>query len=277
MDKDKAKEFEVYANKLYADNLREDRLASSKEKHETVRFLKGGEIVSQNEKQDMISALRSLPLLNEIDEKDLEHVLDEIILARVKTGDYIFKTGDSPDFMYLIFKGQMKIYFNTIDGDEQIFYIYKEGDFVGGHNLLMKTNYRYMGRALTDCKVVAIPKDTFHKYFYNSPELLRSVLSKSFERIRWAEDLIQRLSTSNATMKTAGLLIKLKNRIGIETEEGIRLELPLNREELGNYSGLRRETITRKLGEFKELGYIDLQGNKVIIIKDLESLEDYIL
>lgn len=277
MDKEKAKEFEVYANKLFADNLRADRLSNTEEKYETIRVLRDSEIVSSKEKQDMISVLRSLPLLNEIEEEDVKTVLDEIILAKIKKDDYIFRTGDSPDFMYLIFKGQIKIYFNTIDGEEQIFYIYKDGDFVGGHNLLLKTEYCYMGKALTDCKIVAIPKATFQKYFYNSPELLRSVLRKSFERIRLAEDLIQRLSTSNATMKTAALLIKLNKRMGVETEDGIRLELPLSREELGNYSGLRRETITRKLGEFKELGYIDIQGNRVIIIKNLEALEDYVL
>jgi CRP-like cAMP-binding protein len=78
-------------------------------------------------------------------------------------------------------------------------------------------------------------------------------------------------------MKTAGLLLKLVKRIGQETGESIRLELSMNREELGNYSGLRSETITRKLGEFKELGYIELVGNKVIIIKDLQALESYVL
>jgi len=36
-------------------------------------------------------------------------------------------------------------------------------------------------------------------------------------------------------------------------------------------------TITRKLGEFKELGYIELVGSRVIIIKDLEALESYVL
>ncbi|MGI6641506.1 MAG: Crp/Fnr family transcriptional regulator [Limnochordia bacterium] len=102
------------------------------------------------------------------------------------------------------------------------------------------------------------------------------MLSKSFERIRWAEELIQRLATSNASMKTAGLLLKLVKRLGVETEEGIRLELSMSREELGNYSGLRRETITRKLGEFRELGYIELVGNRVIIVKDLEALESYV-
>lgn len=51
----------------------------------------------------------------------------------------------------------------------------------------------------------------------------------------------------------------------------------MNREELGNYSGLTRETITRKLGEFKKLGYIDLIGTKVIVIKNVKILEELVL
>lgn len=277
MDKDKAKDFEIFANKLFADKLHKDRKENERIKQEKIKALKEKEVVSEVEKRDMIEGLKNLPLLIDVAEEDFDKVLNEIILSKIKSGDHIFKTGDPAEFMYLIYKGQMKIYFNTIDGEEQIFYIYHDGDFVGGLNLLAESSYLYMGQALTDCKIVAIPKKTFRKYFYDSPVVLRSVLSKSFERIRWAEDLIQRLSTSNASMKTAGLLLKLKNRIGVETKEGIRLELSLNREELGSYSGLRRETITRKLGEFKELGYIDLVGNKVIIIKDLKALENYVI
>lgn len=270
MDKDRAKELEVYANKLFAECLHQER-------QDKLELLRNREVASQKEKSEMLSTLRGLPLLSDVDEDDVEAVLSEVLLSNIKAGEYIFRTGDAPDFMYLIYEGQMKIFVNTMDGEEQIFYIYRDGDFVGGLNLLVQTPYRYIGQALTDCKVVVIPKTTFDTYFYNSPVVLRSVLTKSFERIRWAEALIQRLATSNASMKTAGLLLKLVNRIGVETEEGIRLELSMNREELGNYTGLRRETITRKLGEFRELGYIELVGNRVIIIKDLEALESYAL
>lgn len=277
MDKDKAKEFEITANKLFAESLRQERQASEIRKQEKLKLLKAKEVASQEEKSHVFAHLRKLPLLSDVDEADFDEVLSRVILLDVKAGEFIFRTGDPPDFMYLIYKGQMKIFYNTIDGEEQIFYIYRDGDFVGGLNLLVATPYRYIGQALTDCQVVAIPKAIFDKYFYNSPAVLRSVLAKSFERIRWAEELIQRLATSNASMKTAALLLKLAKRIGVETEEGIRLELSMNREELGNYSGLRRETITRKLGEFKELGFIELVGNKVIIIKDIEALEAYVI
>jgi pyruvate formate lyase activating enzyme len=275
MDKGRAKELEVYANKIFAEGLREQRQEQTQKQQEELG--RPTTAASDLGKSALLSVLRGLPLFNDLNEEDVEDVLQQVILADIKAGEYIFKTGDPPEAMYLIYKGQMKIFINTMDGEEQIFYIYRDGDFVGGLNLLVETPYRYIGQALTDCKVVVIPKTAFDKYFYHSPVVLRSVLVKSFERIRWAEDLIQRLATSNASMKTAGLLLKLAKRIGVETEEGIKLELSMNREELGNYSGLRRETITRKLGEFRELGYIELVGNKVIIIKDLEALESYVL
>lgn len=277
MDKDRAKELEIYANKLFADSLKQDRREREEKKQAKFKSLKDREVASEAEKSEILKNLRNLPLLSDVADEDAETVLKEVILSNIKAGEYIFKTGDLPEFMYLIYKGQMKIFFNSIDGEEQIFYIYTDGDFVGGLNLLVDEPYRYIGQALTDCKVVAIPRHIFDRYFYNSPVVLRSILVKSFERIRWAEELILRLSTSNASMKTAGLLLKLVKRIGVKTDEGIRLDLSLNREELGNYSGLRRETITRKLGEFRELGYIELVGNRTIIVKDVEALEAYVL
>ncbi len=277
MDKDRAKELEIYANKLFADSLKQDRREREEKKQAKLKSLKDREVASEAEKSEILKNLRNLPLLSDVADEDAETVLKEVILSNIKAGEYIFKTGDLPEFMYLIYKGQMKIFFNSIDGEEQIFYIYTDGDFVGGLNLLVDEPYRYIGQALTDCKVVAIPRHIFDRYFYNSPVVLRSILVKSFERIRWAEELILRLSTSNASMKTAGLLLKLVKRIGVKTDEGIRLDLSLNREELGNYSGLRRETITRKLGEFRELGYIELVGNRTIIVKDVEALEAYVL
>jgi pyruvate formate lyase activating enzyme len=276
MDKGRAKELEVYANKVLAEGLRAQRQEQTVKLQEQ-SAQRQAEAASDLGKSALLSVLRGLPLFNDLAEEDVQDVLQQVILADIKAGEYIFKTGDPPENMYLIYQGQMKIFINTMDGEEQIFYIYRDGDFVGGLNLLVQTPYRYIGQALTDCKVVVIPKAAFDKYFHDSPVVLRSVLVKSFERIRWAEDLIQRLATSNASMKTAGLLLKLAKRIGVETEEGIKLELSMNREELGSYSGLRRETITRKLGEFKELGYIELVGSRVIIIKDLEALESYVL
>lgn len=276
MDKEMAKEFEIYANRLFSESLHDERIKKESRRIEKIKELIDREVVSIGEDKSYIKTIRSLPIFQGIGDVEMNEILKEIKLLKVGIDDFVFKSGDKAEYMYAIITGQVKIYYNTIDGREQIFYIYRDGDFVGGLNLLEHKSYLYNGQALTDCEIIALPIDAFNEYILTNPVSLKIFLKKSFERIRWAEDLIQRLSTSNASMKTAGLLLRLKNSIGVKTEDGIKLELSLNREELGSYSGLTRETITRKLGEFKELGYIDLIGNKIIIIKDLEALEDFV-
>lgn len=232
--------------------------------------------LTDREKEEWQSVLRSMPLLAEVTEEGWAHVWQHIRLFWVEKGHFLFCSGDAADMMYIICRGHVKIYYNTADGREQIYYIYDEGDFVGGLNILNNASYLYMGETLEHSLIASVPKDVFDRYFLNNPQTLRRILKKSFERIRWAEDLIQRLSTNNATMKVAELLIRLKDSFGVETEEGVRLDLSMNREEMGNYSGMTRETITRKLGEFKALGYIDYTANKAILLKDLEGLRKLI-
>ncbi|NGT56159.1 Crp/Fnr family transcriptional regulator, partial [Clostridium perfringens] len=52
----------------------------------------------------------------------------------------------------------------------------------------------------------------------------------------------------------------------------IYINLPLNREQIANYCGITRETVSRRLSKFDKLGIIKLQGNKGLIIKDKEAL-----
>ena len=221
--------------------------------------------------------LRKLPLLRHLSVSEFEELASNVTVRRVKKGEFIFRGGDPADVLYIVCEGQFKILTHTPDGREQIMYIYNPGDFVGGLNLLKSHRYLYFGQALEDGIICTMGKAFFDKAVLNNPSILRQILEKSYDRIRWAEELITRLSSSNAGMKAAELLMRLAHRHGVQTPQGIRIDLSMTREDLGSYAGLTRETITRKLGEFKDLGYIDYTGSRVIVIKDEQALQDYIL
>lgn len=93
-------------------------------------------------------------------------------------------------------------------------------------------------------------------------------------RINLAENLAQNLATKDVEVRIASVLVEFMNRYGIEKEEGIHVKLPLNREQMANYCGVTRETVSRKLSKFDKTGIINLHGNKAIIIKDIEALLD---
>lgn len=221
--------------------------------------------------------LRKLPLLRHLSVADFEELAQHVRVRKVKKAEQIFQSGDPASELYIVCSGQFKIFTYTPDGREQIMYIYNPGDFVGGLNLLTSSRYLYTGQALEESVICTISKPFFDRACLNNPSILRQILEKSYDRIRWAEELIARLSSSNAGIKVAELLLRFAVRYGTPTKEGIRIDLNLNREELGSYTGLTRETFTRKLGEFKDLGYVDFIGSRIILIKDEAAIRSYLM
>ena len=232
--------------------------------------------IAPDERSTILKNSHSSSLFKHLSDEDYEIVSQSLQILELEDGEIFFRTGDKADRMFLVYSGATKITNILSSGKEQIYYIYRKFDFVGGLNLLSQEDYLYTGHAIADSIVLAVPAYIFFEYLAVNNDVLKEILRMSFERIRWAEDLINRLSTANASMKTAGLLLHLMKERGMVTERGVQLELALNREELGNFSGLTRETLTRKLGEFKELGYIDMEGNRLIYIKDMDALEAYL-
>ncbi len=72
------------------------------------------------------------------------------------------------------------------------------------------------------------------------------------------------------------MILDFGEKYGVNKEQYIEIKLPINREEMANYVGVTRETISRKLSKFEDLDIIKLVGNKVIIIKDEDALKEFI-
>ena len=72
-------------------------------------------------------------------------------------------------------------------------------------------------------------------------------------------------------------LLDLASDFGTPLEDGaMMLELTISREEMGSYAGIARETMSRKLQMFDEMGLIKLMGAKKILIKDMNQLKSMI-
>lgn len=219
---------------------------------------------------------KTIPLLAGLSEEDYAKILSGIRFFRLKKGEIVFRTGDAADQFYIVCEGRMKIFVDTPEGREQILYIYNPGDFVGGLNVLKDHRYLYIGQALEDCLIATMDEHVFNRYALNNPTILKRILEKSYDRIRWSEDLISRLTSSNAEMKVAALLLRLVDDFGREVDDGILLELTINREEMGSYAGVTRETMTRKLIEFRDRGYLQTPDARTILIKDPKALRRYV-
>lgn len=218
--------------------------------------------------------IRNVPLLSNLNQEEIDKISEGVIFTDYKKGQQIFSSGDKADKLYIVVTGKMKIYDYLSDGREQILYIYSTGDFVGAFNLLKEDEFKYSAEALEDTTISTLSKKKFDRIILNNPNITLKILEKAYERIRDVEGLVVRLAATNADAKVAGLLLELIKDFGSKDSVNIILDLSINREEMGNYAGISRETMTRKLNHFKELGYIDFIGNKKIIIKNENKLRE---
>lgn len=218
--------------------------------------------------------IKNIPLLSSLTEEEAVKLYAGLTSKDYQKGDYIFRTGDKADRLYIVSSGKMKIYKYLSDGREQILYIYSEGDFVGGFNLLKEDEYLYNAVALEDTSIVTLTKKKFDDIILKNPSITLKILEKAYERVRWAEELVDRLSSSNADAKVARLLLDLIRDFGSRQARGTVLDLSINREEMGSYAGISRETMSRKLAALKEEGLIDFEGNRRIIILDEDALKE---
>lgn len=222
------------------------------------------------------NCIQRTSLLSSLSPAEIEEISEGVIHCEYKKGEHIFKRGEKADKLYIVCSGNMKVYKILSDGREQILYIYAPGDFIGAFNLLKEDEFEFSAEALEDTSISCLTKATFDNIIVKNPNIMLKIMEKAYERIRAVESLVERLSAGTADSKVAAVLLNLTKDFGQRTDKGILLNLSINREEMGSYSGMARETMTRKLKAFAELGYIEFVGTKKILIKNEDALRDMV-
>jgi len=220
--------------------------------------------------------INNIPLLSSLTEDEAHLISEGVSSVAYKKGEIVFSQGQKANKLYIVCSGKMKIYKNTLDGKEQILYILSSGDFIGAFNLLKEDEFYFNAVALEDLQISTLEKEEFDKVVLSNPQITLKIFEKAYERIIKVESLVARLSSGSPDAKIAGLLVDLVEQFGTETERGILLELSMSREEMGSYAGISRETMSRKLQLFQELGLIQLEGVKKILILDLNQLKSMV-
>ena len=217
-----------------------------------------------------------VPIFSNLPKEDLIQIISMTGHRSYHKGESIFLEGMDATTLYLINVGKIKLYKYTKEGKEQILHILSEGDFFGELNLFKQGTYGFYAEAMQETKVCTLTKDKMRNLILERPEIGLKILEVVGERLSKLESLAQNLATNDAEARIAQFILDLSEEQGRKTERGIEITLSLTREDMSNYIGVVRETISRKLRKFQEEGIIELIGNKKIILLDEERLREYL-
>ena len=219
---------------------------------------------------------KEISIFSSLDSSELTEIIEKMNHKKLNKNDVIFLEGEKAKTLYFLNVGKIKIYKYTKDGKEQILHILSEGDFFGELNLLKESKYRFNAKAIEESKICTLSKENFKEILLYKPEIAIKILEIMGERLSALENLAQNLATNDIDARIAFLLKNLCDKYGEISNNDIIINLPLTREDMANYVGVTRETISRKLKKFEEENIIKIIGTKKIIIMNKKGLEEYI-
>ncbi len=217
-----------------------------------------------------------VPIFKNLDCDHLLKIINKIKHKSFDKGDVVFVEGNISEVLYFINIGKIKLYKYTKDGKEQILHILSEGDFFGELDLLKSSAYKFNARAMEKTMVCILTKEEMKDIVMHNPEIGIELLESVGNRLAEAENLAQNLATNDIDSRMAYLILDLTEKYALAKGDKLILKLPVSREEMANYIGVTRETISRKLKKFEEEGLIELVGTKSMIILNQEGIENYI-
>jgi CRP/FNR family transcriptional regulator len=181
---------------------------------------------------------------------------------------------DAPQGVFLILEGEVKLSINSSDGRRLILRIAKKGEMIGLASALSGSPCEMTAETLHPAKIALIGRRDFQNFLTRNPDFYQAVtaeLSRHYSLI--CGQLRNVALSTSAPEKLARLLLDF-SQSGQTTESGTRFRFSLTHEEIGEFIGTSRETVTRTLSVFKTRRLVNFNGS-TLTIPNRTALESY--
>jgi CRP-like cAMP-binding protein len=220
-----------------------------------------------------VTFLRNVPIFNELSDQEIEKIAALGVRKKYKKGSIILLEEETGAALFVIITGKVKIVRMDDDGREVILSILGESDFFGEMAILDGLTRSASVVATSKSELFMIHRRDFLKLLNDYPMVAIALLRELTGRLRKADTQIKSLSLKDAAGRVANVVLQLADEVGMFRKGRVEIdELPLQ-QDLANMAGTSRETISRMIHKFIKKGYLQLQGNK-LIINDYESFKN---
>jgi CRP/FNR family transcriptional regulator len=175
--------------------------------------------------------------------------------------------------IYVLCDGLAKLSLNSKEGKTLILDIAQAGDVLGLFSAFSGTPYEVTAETLRPSQVAFVPSHDFRKFLAKHPTVLRRVTNHVGSQYETACEQLRRVGLGASVFeKVAQFLLAWSAQQGVSAD-GIPFTLSLSHEEIGEYVGITRESVTRALSELRHHGLIKKYG-KSLLIPNRVNLQD---
>ena len=167
----------------------------------------------------------------------------------------IYGEGEPADYLYKVMSGTVRTYKVRVDGRRQIGGFYGPGDMFG---VEVGDEHAFAAEAVSDCRVLLINRSVVMARAARDVAVARELWSMIGHELERVQDHILLLIKS-AEERVACFLLEMP------VSKGNTIELPMSRQDIGEYLGLSLETVSRTFAHLQASAAIEVHSRQIVL------------
>jgi CRP/FNR family transcriptional regulator len=193
--------------------------------------------------------------------------LDQLVFARrkVRRGEELYRAGNAFSAIYAIRSGFFKNDLVLEDGREQVMGFYMPGDILGIDGI-GGDRYTCNAVALEDSDVCVIPFSRVEEISHEVRGLQHKFHQLMGREMAREQGVMFLLGSARAEVRLAAFLLNLSQRFEARGYSASEFNLPMTREDIGSFLGLKLETVSRLFSKFHKRNLVAVLQKHIRIL-----------
>jgi len=225
--------------------------------------------------ENTIELLQRVPLFEALAEEDLAQVAEVAVPRRFRSGEIVFREGDSSDTCYVIRSGHARAVREHSDGRSITIAHFGPGDIFGELAMLDDERRSATIEMLEPTEVVGILGPDMRRLLREHPEIAVKLIGSLAHRLRETNERLARQSFQTVQSRVAQVLSQLVQTARAEGVLDGDVMIVSTQAELAQLAGSSRESASRFLAVLERAGIIT-QGRGRLTVHDPAALERYV-
>lgn len=232
----------------------------------------GSHTGQQPEHHEDALCVRRVPIFNHLDPEEMEEIFRLTTCMRYQQGEMIYLTGSTARKLFILHEGLLKQVRVTADGRQQIIRLIYPGDFIGELSLFGDVPLEGYLEMLRETEMCQLRGEDLRELIARYPTIASKILGEMSRRLNDAEERIEQLGALSVRQRLANILLKFAGEP--EPDAGpVKFTLEISKGDMAALLGTTQETLSRRLREFRQQGWIALRGRRDITLRDPAALQ----
>jgi CRP/FNR family cyclic AMP-dependent transcriptional regulator len=231
----------------------------------------GGADLVQPLRKRKLGYLSAQEIFRDLTEVEMGEIDRTTAMQACRTGQVFYQPGQTGEALFLLKKGKVTLYRLSPEGRKLVTAQLGPGTFFGEMAVIGQGMYNTFAEAAEDSTICVMSHADVERLLLGHPKVALRLLETVGQRLLETETKLEDSTFRDVPSRLAALLLRLAREQSSPSQV-----TGLSHQELADYLGIYRETVTSALDRLKDGGLVELGRKRITILRpdDLRDLAE---